>query len=53
MKRKYDYYILASDEGDTTFDCYNDAVSQYSKRISATLYGVNADDDTYTTILSK
>jgi len=38
--KKYIYYILATDDTDEIiFHVYNNAVSEYSKHESATLYG--------------
>lgn len=42
MRRKYVYFILASDDADEqVFDSYSESLKEYHKHRSATLYGFN------------
>ena len=57
MARKYTYYVLVADDGQTdeTIENYREAFAKYKKAASfghaATLYGFN--DDTSTVIFSQ
>lgn len=52
-KRKYDYYTLATELDETTFESYQEAFSAYNKEEdSATLYGTDEQGDV-SVIMSK
>lgn len=51
--KKYDYYILAYEMGEESFEGYKDACSAYHKAESPkTLYGVNVEEGRYSVIFS-
>ena len=49
--KKYDYFIVATENGSDTFESYMGALTEYSQWDSVTLYGVSGDD--YNVIYSK
>lgn len=43
MARKYDYYVLATDLGTETYYNYREALGDFMRSESATLYGYSED----------
>lgn len=52
-KRKYCYYIVATDLGDNTHENYKEAFRAYSRSDSATLYGITNETCNMEVIFSK
>ena len=52
MKRKYEYFILATEFETLQLNSYKDAFARYHYNDSATLYGVN-EDGSMNVIFSK
>ena len=51
-KRKYDSYSVATEYRESDFYCYREALSNYRRAESATLYGIDEYGDV-SVILSK